>query len=52
MDPVIRLFHLNQGDRPIEEYVEEFCGLCYGVDVDDDVPLLWELLIIWIRIIK
>ncbi len=27
--------HLCQGNRPIEDYVEEFCGLCYQVGIND-----------------
>ncbi|XDV16280.1 hypothetical protein PO909_016069 [Leuciscus waleckii] len=37
MDPLISLFCLSQGNRSIEEYVEEFCELCHGVDLDDAV---------------
>jgi len=37
IDPLISLFHLSKGNRSIEEYVEEFCELCHGVDLDDAV---------------
>ncbi|KAI2657537.1 Protein piccolo [Labeo rohita] len=36
MNPAVsRLICLRQGDRSIEEYVEDFCGLCYQVDFND-----------------
>jgi len=37
MDPANRLFRFSQDDCPIGKYVDKFCGLCYGVDFDDDV---------------
>ncbi len=36
MDPAVsRLLCLRQGDRTIEDYVEDFCGLCHLVDFND-----------------
>ncbi|KAL0152957.1 hypothetical protein M9458_051735 [Cirrhinus mrigala] len=32
MNPADRLVHLRQGNRPIEDYVEDFCELCFKVD--------------------
>ncbi|KAL0157337.1 hypothetical protein M9458_048583, partial [Cirrhinus mrigala] len=35
MDPASRLFHLHQGNRPIEDYIMDFCGLCHLVAFND-----------------
>ena len=36
MNPAVsRLLCLCQGDRPIEDYVQNFCGLCNQVDFND-----------------
>ncbi|KAL0153616.1 hypothetical protein M9458_051096 [Cirrhinus mrigala] len=35
MDPASRLFSLHQGNRPIEEYVVDFCELCHLVNFND-----------------
>ncbi|KAL0153935.1 hypothetical protein M9458_050758, partial [Cirrhinus mrigala] len=35
MDPASRLFRLRQGNRPIEDYVIDFCELCYLVPFND-----------------
>ncbi len=35
MNPAVRLLHLRQGNRHIEEFVEDFCGLCNLVDFND-----------------
>ncbi|KAL0147810.1 hypothetical protein M9458_056887 [Cirrhinus mrigala] len=35
MDPASRLFHLRQGNRPVEDYVIDFCELCYLVTFND-----------------
>ncbi|KAL0192160.1 hypothetical protein M9458_010456, partial [Cirrhinus mrigala] len=35
MDPASRLFRLRQGNRPIEDYVTDFCELCYLVPFND-----------------
>ncbi len=32
MNPADNLVRLRQGNRPIEDYVEDFCGLCHKVD--------------------
>ncbi|KAL0151607.1 hypothetical protein M9458_053090 [Cirrhinus mrigala] len=35
MDPESRLFHLHQGNQPIENYVTGFCELCHLVTFND-----------------
>ncbi|KAI2647952.1 Protein piccolo [Labeo rohita] len=35
MDPASHLFCLHQGNRCIEDYVVDFCGLCYLVEFND-----------------
>ncbi|KAL0151738.1 hypothetical protein M9458_052964, partial [Cirrhinus mrigala] len=35
MDPPSHLFHLHQGNQPIEDYVVDFCELCYLVNYND-----------------
>ncbi len=36
MNPaLVRLLHLRQGDQAIEEYVQDFCGLCHLVAFND-----------------
>ncbi|KAL0154418.1 hypothetical protein M9458_050267 [Cirrhinus mrigala] len=35
MDPASRLFCLRQGNRPIEDYVVDFCKLCHLVNFND-----------------
>ncbi|KAL0196750.1 hypothetical protein M9458_005290, partial [Cirrhinus mrigala] len=35
MDPASRLFSLRQGNRCIEDYVVDFCGLCHLVNFND-----------------
>ncbi len=35
MDPAGRILQIHQGDRPVEDYVEEFCGLCCLVVFND-----------------
>ncbi|KAL0199357.1 hypothetical protein M9458_007897 [Cirrhinus mrigala] len=35
MDPASRLFRVRQGNRSIEDYVVDFCGLCYLVAFND-----------------
>uniref|UniRef100_A0A671NM60 Retrotransposon gag domain-containing protein n=1 Tax=Sinocyclocheilus anshuiensis TaxID=1608454 RepID=A0A671NM60_9TELE len=35
MNPADRLVRLRQGNRSIEDYVEDFCGLCHQVDFNE-----------------
>lgn len=35
MNPAVRLLHLRWGNRPIEKFVADFCGLCKLVDFND-----------------
>ncbi|KAL0185364.1 hypothetical protein M9458_021061, partial [Cirrhinus mrigala] len=35
MDPASRLVRLRQGNRPIEQYVVDFCQLCHLVNLND-----------------
>ncbi|KAL0149599.1 hypothetical protein M9458_055126, partial [Cirrhinus mrigala] len=35
MNPGDHLVRLRQGNRPIEDYVEDFCALCYKVDFNE-----------------
>ncbi|KAL0152492.1 hypothetical protein M9458_052215 [Cirrhinus mrigala] len=35
MNPGDRLVRLRQGNRPIEDYVEDFCAMCYKVDFNE-----------------
>ncbi|KAI2646855.1 Retrotransposon Gag-like protein 9 [Labeo rohita] len=39
MDTASRLFHLCQGNRCIEDYVVDFCGLCHHLVAFNDVAL-------------
>lgn len=35
MNPAVHLLHLRQGNRPIEEFVEDFFGLSHLLDFND-----------------